>query len=110
MNPQRAGISHRRAVMLRVQPLLIKAMAYLVQDSEEPVAEILRAVTSRYPAIARADRAEKRVRRRIQPAAMEIKADGGGHFLAEEPLLFEREIAMQDGRVWLALGMRNRSS
>src|SRR6266849_5203626 len=110
MNSQGSSFPHRRALMLRVQPLLIKAMTYLVQDSEEPVVEIVRAVTSRNPAIARADRAEKGVRSGIQPATLEIETDRGSHRLAEEPLLFDGEFTVQERPVWLALGMRKRSS
>ncbi len=81
--------------MRRIQTLFIEAVADLVHGAEEGVAEAMGMVAGGDAAIAGADAAARRMRRHIQPAALEIKADGTGHHLPEGPLPIDRKVAAQ---------------
>src|SRR5687767_1271038 len=73
---QRRRLAQRRAVMLGIEPLLIKAVPQLVQQAEERFGEVVLPVTRGDPRIARADGAEEGVRCGVQSPSVEIKAEG----------------------------------
>ena len=79
-----------------IQPLLVEAVADLVQDAEEGVAEVVLVEPGRDPAIARSDARAERMGGHVQPAALEVKADRGGHRLAKDLLPLARIETLED--------------
>src|SRR5690606_28270010 len=77
VDAQRNRFPHRRAVVLGIQPLFVKPMARFVQRAEKRIAELVRIVPSGQAAIPRPEARTKWMGGRIEPTALEIKADGG---------------------------------
>ena len=98
VDPQRDCLAHRCAVVIGIEALLVEAVADLVQDPEERVAEIVFVEARRDPAIARPDARAERVGGYVQPAALEVKADCRGGRLAEDLLPIARIEAVEDRR------------
>src|SRR5262249_3249757 len=73
--------------------LLVDAVAGLVKDAEERLVEMASVVARGDAAITGTDAAAKRMRRHIEPAGVEVEADGGGGFAAETLLLLDRILA-----------------
>ncbi len=90
MHPQRDRLTHRRAVVRRIEPLLVQAVADLVEDAEKGVGELPLVEPGGDPAVARPDAGAERVGRHVQPAALEVEADRRGHRLAEDLLAVAR--------------------
>ena len=83
----RSGLTHGRAVVARIQPLVVNPMPALVQDAEERVPEIMLVVARRDPRVAGSNAAAKGVRSDVEPAVVKIEQDGFGGFSAERLLL-----------------------
>ena len=67
------------------QALLVDAVAGFVQDAEERLVEEARVVARGDAAVAGADAAAKRVRRHVEPAGVEVEADGRRRRLGRTP-------------------------
>src|SRR5262249_32302627 len=63
---------------------------------EEALVEAARVVARGDAAVAGAEAAAERVRRRVEPAGGEVEADRRRRGLAEDPLPFDRVLALQD--------------
>ena len=95
MHAQRDGFAHRCSIVLRIEPLLVEAVADFVQDAEECIAELVLVVAGGDPAIAWPDARAERVGSHVQPPALEVKADRRRHGLAEDFLSIARIKASQ---------------
>src|SRR5262249_28759991 len=108
VDAQRGGCAPWRAEVLGDQPLLVDAVAGFVQDPEERLVQMVRVEARRDAAIAGADAAAERVRRNVEPAGVEVEADGLGGRLAERLLLLDGVLALKDVAARLAAGCDER--
>ena len=92
MDVHAACRAHRRQAPVLGQAALVKGMAGFMQDAHQAGGEIVFVVASGDAEIIRGA-AGKRVRRDIQPAAFEIKAEGRHEAHANLALGCERERA-----------------
>ena len=90
VDAERDRVAHRCAVVLGVEPLVVEAVPGLVEHAEHGVAEVVGLVADGDPAVARPDPGAERVRRGVEPPAVEVEADRRGHRLAEDPLAIDR--------------------
>ncbi len=96
VDAQRASTAQGVAELLTRQALLVDTVAGLVQDAEEGLVEVARIVARGEPAIAGTGAAAKWMGGHVQPAGVEVKPDGRGGRLAEEPLQLHRIFTLQD--------------
>src|SRR6185437_16945360 len=94
--------------MLGGQALLVDAVAGLVKNTEERFVEVPRIVARRDATIAGADAAAKWMRRHIEPAGVEVEADGGRGRLPKLLLLLDRIIAFEKVAGRTPAGCRDR--
>ena len=98
MDAQRHGLARRQAEVLARQPLLVHAVARLVQDAEERVAEVALVVARGDAHVARPGAAAERVGRHVEPARVVVEADRRGDLLAERFLHVDGKLALQHRR------------
>ena len=77
-------------------------MARLVEGAEEALVEVARVVARGEPAVAGADPATEGVGGLVQPAGVEVEADGRRGALAEEALAVDGVVTLQDLVGWAA--------
>src|SRR5262249_58651849 len=90
VNTERDGRAHRRAELLGIEPLLVHAVAGLVQDAEKRFVEMTDIIARGDTAIAGPHAAAKRMRGDIEPAGREIEADRRRRRLAKHRLAVYR--------------------
>ena len=108
MNPQRDRLSHRRAPVGAIEPLLVEPVACLMEDAKKGIGEIPRVVAGGDPTIVGTNLGAKRMRRDIEPTALEIESKLRGHHLSENPLPLSWVVALQHADVGPAGSCRNR--
>ena len=74
--PSETASPQRRAEVLGGQALVVEAVAGLVEDAEERVAEVLLVVAGGDAGVAGADAGAERVDGDVEPAGVEVEADG----------------------------------
>ena len=83
-------LAHRRAKMLRRQPLFVERVADLVENPKECIAELTLVVTGRDPGVPRPDPGAEWVGRHVQPAPLKVETRRCGDRLPKDPLSIER--------------------
>ena len=91
IHPDGSRLAQGGPIVLRIQPLLIKAVPHLVQDREHAAHEIVRVEPQNQPAISRPDGAAAGMDSQIEPAPAAIETSGYRDCFAEAPLLFHWE-------------------
>ena len=89
-----------------IEPLFVNAVARFVQDAEEGLVEVARIVARGEPAIAGADAAAEGMHRGVEPAGVEVEADGRRRRLSEDELAIDRIFALQNVAFRLAARCR----
>ena len=87
MHPGRGAAAQRRAVVGQVDALLVHGVPGFVDRAEESVVEVVLVIARGDAHIAQRKLGGEGVVGLIQPAALEIVADGLGHFHAKGILL-----------------------
>src|SRR5262245_29798544 len=96
VNAQRACRANRRAELLRIETLLVNSMSGFMQNAEQSFIEVVGVVARGDADVAWPHAAAEGVRRHIEPAGVEVEADGGCRFLTEDLLAIDRILAFQD--------------
>src|SRR5262249_15556846 len=104
MHAERYRLTHRRAVVLGVETLVVESVAHLVHDSEYRLVEVADLEPRGDPAIARPKPAAKRMRGRVEPPAGEVESERRRDGLAVDALAVDREFAVEG----LAIGLARR--
>src|SRR5262249_4397142 len=84
VNTQRHRLAHWGAIVLGEQALVVQGVANLVQDAEEPGAEVAQVVPCRDAAVTGADQRAEWVNARVEPPTMEVEAQRRRDRLAED--------------------------
>src|SRR5262249_60509502 len=94
-------------VVCRSASLVIAAVVSFMQDAEKALVEMVGMIAGGEPAIPGADAAAKRVGGDIEPAGMEVEANGGRRRLPENLLARDRVLPFQNALARLLAGAGN---
>src|SRR5262245_1144122 len=86
VNAERAGAADWRAELFGVETLLVQSVTRFMQSAEERLVEEARVVARCQTAIARPEARAERMCRHVEPAGLEVEADGRCRRLAEQLL------------------------
>ncbi len=103
VDAERNGLAQRQAELIGRQALLVNAVPRLVQRAEEGRVEEVLVVARRDAAVVRPERRAERMRRDVNPPAVELETDRRGRRLAEGFLRVHGKLASQERNVRAAL-------
>ena len=100
MDAEGGRFAPRQAERLLPQPLLVEAMAGLVEHSEQRGRQVRLVPAGGDPAVMRPGRAAKRVLRRVEASTVEVEPDPFGHSPDKHLLCPARKMPPQDVVEW----------
>src|SRR5687768_1721585 len=94
MDSERHSFTHWGSVVRRIETLIVKGVAGLVNYCQEPAGEVASVVAQCNAHVAGSDRSAERMRPEVEPAVLEIEPQLLSDSLSESALAIERKLSL----------------